>query len=236
MNGSLPQRLEEARRRVAAAAARSGRGPNDVRLMAVTKTFPVPVVREAMDAGLRLFGENRVQEAEQKFTGLAGDWELHLIGHLQRNKARPASALFRCVQSIDRLETAQALARCAAERGAVIDVLLEVNTSGEQSKSGYREVGALLRDLEPVAALASLRLRGLMTVGPLTQESGEIRRSFASLRELFATCAARLGSSAFDTLSMGMSSDYEIAIEEGSTLVRLGTALFGSRAVPGPPP
>jgi hypothetical protein len=233
MNGDLSSRLGEVRRRVAAAASRSGRDAFVVRLMAVTKTFPVDTVREAMAAGLRLFGENRVQEAEQKYVGLPGDWELHLIGHLQRNKARPASALFRCVQSIDRLETAQALARCAAERGVVIDVLLEMNTSGEQSKSGYREGSGLLRDLDLVAGMESLRLRGLMTVGPLTSDAGAVRGSFAALRGLFETCSSRLASPCFDTLSMGMSSDYEMAIEEGSTLVRLGTALFGSRPAPG---
>lgn len=233
MNDELSSRLGEVRRRFAAAASRSGRDAGAVRLMAVTKTFPADTVREAMAAGLRLFGENRVQEAEQKYVGLPGDWELHLIGHLQRNKARPASALFHCVQSIDRLETAQALARCATERGAVIDVLLEMNTSGEQTKSGYRESDGLLRDLDHVAAMESLRLRGLMTVGPLTTDPGAIRGSFAALRRLFEACATRLASPLFDTLSMGMSSDYEIAIEEGSTLVRLGTALFGSRPAPG---
>jgi hypothetical protein len=233
MNGDLSSRLGEVRRRVAAAASRSGRDAGAVRLMAVTKTFSVDTVREAMAAGLRLFGENRVQEAEQKYVGLPGDWELHLIGHLQRNKARPASALFHCVQSIDRLETAQALARCAAERGVVVDVLLEMNTSGEQSKSGYRESSGLLRDLDLVAGMESLRLRGLMTVGPLTSDAGAVRGSFAALRGLFETCSSRLASPCFDTLSMGMSSDYEMAIEEGSTLVRLGTALFGSRPAPG---
>jgi PLP dependent protein len=201
--------------------------------MAVTKTFPAAAVEEAMGAGLRLFGENRVQEAERKFTGLAGDWELHLIGHLQRNKARAASALVHCVQSIDKLETAQALARCAAERGTVIDILLELNTSGEDTKSGYRDPEALLRDLEAVAALGGLRLRGLMTVGPFTPDTTVVRRAFAALRRLFETCAGRLCSPGFDTLSMGMSGDYEAAIEEGSTLVRLGTALFGSRPAPG---
>ncbi len=233
---SLPGRLSEVRGRIAGAASRAGRPADGVRLMAVTKTCPASTVEEALAAGLRLFGENRVQEAEQKYTGLAGDWELHLIGHLQRNKARAASALFGCVQSIDRLDTAQALARCAAERGTVIDVLLEVNTSGEDTKSGYRSAEELLRDLEPVAGLGSLRVRGLMTVGPLTPDAAEVRRAFAALRSQFETCAARLGSPVFDTLSMGMSGDYEIAIEEGSTLVRLGTALFGSRPAPGTRP
>ena len=230
---SLPERLSEARDRIARAAARSGRDAAGIRLMAVTKTFPSDVVSAAIGAGLLLFGENRVQEAEQKYTGLPGGWELHLIGHLQRNKARAASALFHCVQSIDRLETAQALARCATERGRVIDILLELNTSGEESKSGYREPELLLRDLEPIAGLGGLRLRGLMTVGPLTGDAGAVRRSFAGLRGAFDACSRSLGLVHFDTLSMGMSGDYEIAVEEGATLVRLGTALFGSRPARG---
>lgn len=231
----LRARLAAVREKIAESAARSGRGADCVRLMAVTKGFPVEVVKDAMAAGLALFGENRVQEAEQKFTGLPGAWELHLIGHLQRNKARAASGLFGCVQSIDKLETAQSLARCASERGSTIDVLLELNTSGEEAKSGYRGTSALLRDLEAVAALGGLRLRGLMTVGPLTEDPSRVRAAFAMLREAFGDCAGRLGSTGFDTLSMGMSGDYQIAIEEGATLVRLGTALFGERVLAGPP-
>jgi pyridoxal phosphate enzyme (YggS family) len=231
----LRRNLAEVNDRIALAAARSGRKHDSVRLMAVTKGFPAAVVEEAAAAGLALFGENRVQEAEQKFTGLAGSWELHLIGHLQRNKARAASALFHCVQSIDKVETAQALSRCASERGAETRILLELNTSGEQSKSGYRGADALFRDLDAIAGLGSLPLRGLMTVGPLTADPGAIRASFSMLREVFEECRRRLGLAGFDTLSMGMSGDFEIAIEEGATLVRLGTALFGQRGAGGLP-
>jgi hypothetical protein len=233
---ALRRAAAEVRERIAAAAARSGRSTDSVRLMAVTKTHPAAVVEQAMAAGLQLFGENRVQEAEAKFAGLAGDHELHLIGHLQRNKARAASALFRCVQSIDRLETAQALSRPAAERAATVDVLLELNTSGEASKSGYTSVEALLADLEPIASLPGLRLRGLMTVGPLSADQSIVRACFALLRETCESCRARLGFAWFDTLSMGMSGDYETAVEEGSTLVRLGTALFGNRGPGAPQP
>jgi len=232
---SLKVRLTEVHDRIARATARSGRAPGCVRLMAVTKGFPAAVVDTAVAAGLELFGENRVQEAEQKFAGLAGSWELHLIGHLQRNKARAASALFHCVQSIDKLETAQALSRCASERGAETRILLELNTSGEESKSGYRGADALFRDLDAIAGLGSLPLRGLMTVGPLTTDPGAIRAAFSMLREVFEECRRRLGLAGFDTLSMGMSGDYEIAIEEGATLVRLGTALFGQRGAEGLP-
>jgi len=226
---SLKVRLAEVHDRITLAAARSGRKHNSVRLMAVTKGFPLPVVQEAIDAGLTLLGENRVQEAEQKFTGLAGVWELHLIGHLQRNKARAASGLFACVQSIDTLETARALARCSAERGKTVDILIELNTSGEESKSGYRGTEALFRDLEQIAGLVGLRPRGLMTVGPLAAGPDLIRGAFTALRAAFIESGRRLGLAPFDTLSMGMSGDYEIAVEEGATLVRLGTALFGRR-------
>ena len=224
---TLAESLTDVRSRIDAAARRAGRAPADVRLMAVTKGFPREVVLEALAAGLSLFGENRVQEAEGKFAGLPGAWETHLIGHLQTNKARAAAALFACVQSIDSTHTAMALDGRCAERGASIDVLLELNTSGEDSKSGFRSRDDLLAGLDAVRKLARLRLKGLMTVGPLTDDSQKIRASFSELRSLFEE--VRAGLRGFDTVSMGMSGDFELAIEEGATLVRLGTALFGPR-------
>jgi PLP dependent protein len=199
--------------------------------MAVTKGFPREVAEEASALGLTLFGENRVQEAEEKFLVPPGPLELHLIGHLQRNKARAASGLFACVQSIDKVETAVALDVRCEERGRTMEVLLELNTSGEESKSGFRSREELLAALEAISRLAHLHVRGLMTVGPMTENQGEVRSSFAALRTLFEELRAR-GMSGFDTLSMGMSGDFEIAIEEGSTLVRIGTALFGKRVRP----
>ncbi len=197
--------------------------------MAVTKNFPRETVEEACAAGLSLFGENRVQEAEAKFIDFSLPCELHLIGHLQRNKARTASGLFSCVQSIDKPETAEALdARCR-ERGTVMDVLLELNTSGEAAKSGFHSRDELLAGMDRILTLAALRVRGLMTVGPLGGNEGDIRRAFSLLRSLFDEIRSGRGPQGFDTLSMGMSGDFEIAIEEGSTLVRIGTALFGQR-------
>lgn len=196
--------------------------------MAVTKGFPRETVQAALSAGLTLFGENRVQEAEEKFVELAGLCELHLIGHLQRNKARTAAATFSCVQSIDKTETAEALDSRCAERGSVMDVLLEMNTSGEQSKSGYLSRDELLRSMEVIRGLSHLRVRGLMTVGPLSDDEARIRSAFSLLRTLYEEIRAG-GGAGFDTLSMGMSGDFEAAIEEGSTLVRIGTALFGPR-------
>lgn len=219
--------LSEIRERADASAKKAGRNPSDVRLMAVTKGFPRESVAEGLAAGVLLFGENRVQEAESKFADLAGRCEVHLIGHLQTNKARAAAGLFSCVQSIDSLHTAEALnARCA-ERDRSMDVLLELNTSGEGSKSGFRTRDELLSCLDDLRKLPRLRPRGLMTVGPLTDDRGEIRLSFSRLRLLFEETKGVAPT--FDTLSMGMSSDFELAVEEGSTLIRIGTALFGPR-------
>jgi hypothetical protein len=229
VNAPLADRVAAVRDRVAAAALRAGRDPSAVSLMAVTKTLPRAVVEEAMAAGLRLFGENRVAEAAEKFAGLAGACELHLVGHLQRNKAAAAAALFACVQSIDRPETAQALARHAAAIGRRVDVLLEYNTSGEASKSGVHDRDGLLACLDAVRALPALRARGLMTVGPPGGDTLEVRRSFRLLARLFAELCTDAGLAEFDVLSMGMSGDFEAAVEEGATLVRLGTALFGAR-------
>jgi PLP dependent protein len=224
---TVSESLSEVRARVDAAARKSGRSPSDVRLMAVTKGFPRELVAETMAAGALLFGENRVQEAESKFADLAGRCELHLIGHLQTNKARAAAALFSCVQSIDSLHTAQALNGRCAESGRSMDVLLELNTSAEETKSGFAGRDELLSCLDAMQGLPQLRPRGLMTVGPLTDDPGRIRASFSLLRLLFDEIHA--SSPGFDTISMGMSSDFELAIEEGSTLVRVGTALFGPR-------
>ncbi len=226
---TLAGRLAEVRGRIESAALRAGRQRGSVALMAVTKGFPRDRVREALGVGLSLFGENRVQEAEAKYAELTEGCALHLIGHLQRNKARAASAIFTCVQSIDKVETAEALSTRCAERGKTMDVLLELNTSGEASKSGFLSPDDLLRALERIAALPALRVRGLMTVGPLTDDTRRVHGAFASLRSLFERVRGGGSASGFDVLSMGMSGDFETAIEEGSTLVRIGTALFGQR-------
>jgi pyridoxal phosphate enzyme (YggS family) len=218
-------RLQE---RIRSAAERSGR-TQAVRLMAVTKTVPRSAVEAAVNGGIRLFGENRVQEALEKYAGMSGI-ELHLIGHLQRNKAKSAAGAFACVQSIDKVETAEALSRQRSAFGRPIDVLLEVNTSGEKSKSGFLSRDALFSGLESIAAIPMIVIRGLMTVGPFTTDEARVRTAFRTLAGLFREAAEGMGSPAFDTLSMGMSSDFETAIEEGSTLVRIGTALFGQRS------
>jgi pyridoxal phosphate enzyme (YggS family) len=220
--------LLEVRERVARAAARAGRRPEEIRIMAVTKTFPEQVVRLAWEAGQRLFGENRVQEAEAKYVRLR-DLELHLIGHLQRNKARKAAELFAGVHSIDKIETAQALESACSALNRNMEVLLELNTSGEASKFGFESAEALRACVEPIQALPHLRLRGLMTVGPLTTELDRIRAAFKKLSELFRRLQGEYPQASLDTLSMGMSGDFEAAVEEGSTMLRLGSALFGPR-------
>jgi pyridoxal phosphate enzyme (YggS family) len=231
--------LERVRERMARAAQGSGRTAAAVQLLAVTKTLPEHYIDLAWQAGVRLFGENRVQEAVAKYgpqqtapraeTGSRrADIELHLIGHLQRNKARLAASLFGCVQSIDKVETAAALARACQEAGRSMDILLELNTSAEPSKFGFSEEAELLDAIGPIRELGSLRLRGLMTVGPFTEDASRIAGAFARLRRLYEQMRRDLPE--FDVLSMGMSADFEIAIREGATMVRLGTILFGPRS------
>ncbi len=228
---TLSDNLRSVRERIAEAADRAGRNPEEIRLMAVTKTFPLEYIEAAREAGLTLFGENRIQEAQAKYGSLADDTELelHLVGHLQRNKAKTAASLFRCVQSIDKLETAEALNRHCADLGRTVDILLELNTSGEETKFGFTEAEQLWEACERIARLEALRVRGVMTVGPFTTDRDRMRRSFVTLRECRDGLRSRYPELSIDTLSMGMSGDFEIAIEEGATMIRLGTVLFGPR-------
>jgi pyridoxal phosphate enzyme (YggS family) len=211
------------------AARRAGREPGEVRLMAVTKMFPESAVETAWRSGITLFGENRVQEAERKYAEWLGKLELHLIGHLQRNKAKVASRIAGWVDSVDKAATAEALDRAAAGRGRTVNILLEYNSSGEESKFGVRGEEELLRLVESCAKLTNLRIRGVMTLGPFTEDLGRIRRAFERTRLLYEKAVSRFPDLAMDTLSMGMSGDFELAIEEGSTMVRVGSALFGAR-------
>ena len=224
----LRRRLRQTRDRVAAAAARAGRSAGEVRIMAVTKTRPRATLEAALAAGLDLIGENRVQEAAAKLTPPLPHAEVHLIGHLQRNKARVAARLFHAVQSIDKPATAQALQHALAAGSGTMDVLLELNTSGETAKHGFSSADELRRALDEIAALDRLRVRGLMTMAVWSADAGAVRGCFRTLRRLFEELAP--DRPAFDILSMGMSGDFEIAVEEGATLVRLGTVLFGPRA------
>jgi PLP dependent protein len=230
----VAENVARIRERIDRAAERAGRDPDTVRLMAVTKTVPLERVREAIDAGVTLLGENRVQEAEAKYWHEEGRTdlriELHMIGALQRNKARQAVRLFDLVQSADRISLVEALDRVAGEErpGSPFPVFVEVNTTGEAAKSGVApsELRALARLLE---GCRDLRGVGLMTVARFGADEKELRETFAGLHLMLEELKAEYGPH-WRELSMGMSDDYEIAVEEGSTLVRLGRALFGARS------
>ena len=226
---TLRPRLDEVRGRIEAATARSGRPPGAVTLVGVTKTVREDVIRVAVDAGLADLGENRVQEAQAKIPVVGRErvrW--HFIGHLQRNKAGRAVELFDRVHSVDDAEVAEALSRHAVTAGRTLPVLVEVNVGGEASKFGVAPDG-LAALLERVAALPGLALDGLMTVGPPVERAEEARPGFARLRELRDGAERRLGLG-LPELSMGMSGDFEVAVEEGSTMVRVGGAIFGPRS------
>ncbi|HET7225308.1 MAG TPA: YggS family pyridoxal phosphate-dependent enzyme [Candidatus Eisenbacteria bacterium] len=225
---TLRDRLNLVRDRVIRACARSGRAADQVVLIGVTKTVPVEVVSEAVVLGLADLGENRVQEAEAKIAAVGRSharW--HLIGHLQRNKAGRAVTLFDRIHSVDDLELARAVSRRAVEARVTMPVLIEVNVSGEPSKFGVSpaETPALA---EQVAALPALRFDGFMTVGAKVDVPDDARAGFARLRAVRDLAERRVGHP-LPVLSMGMSGDFEVAIEEGSTMVRVGTALFGAR-------
>lgn len=229
MVSTLENNLQHVREDLAAVIERCGRNSEDVRLIAVSKTYPVEDILEAVRCGVVAVGENRVQELVEKrlqWQGPAIEWRL--IGHLQRNKVRKAIECASSVDSVDSLQLARALSRCAGEKEIVLPVLLEVNTSQEESKHGVppSEAASLLDGV--LAECSALRVEGLMTVGPLTDDEAEVRRAFASLRLLRDALSERAGYP-LKELSMGMSGDFKWAVEEGSTMVRIGSSIFGKR-------
>jgi len=226
---SVSQNISLLRQRIAAACERVGRRPGDVMLLPVTKTVPVKVIREAAAEGLTAIGENRVQEAAEKYAELGSEVIWHLVGHLQTNKVKKALAIFSVIQSVDSLRLAEELQRQAEALGRAVEIHLEVNTSGEASKFGI-EPSAAPALARRIAGLPSLQLRGLMTVGALTSDREQLRACFRTLRQLRDEINGMdLKGVRVDTLSMGMTDDFEMAIEEGSTLVRVGRAIFGER-------
>jgi len=227
-SSSISKNIQRVRESVSRAAERIGRRAEEITLVAVSKTFPAEAIRDAFAAGVRQFGENRVQEWESKqplVADLAATW--HLIGHLQSNKARRAANLFHRVDSLDSVPLAQKLDAAAAEEGKLLEILIEVRMGEEATKSGVAEA-ELLALAEGVAALAHLELRGLMTIPPFFEDVNRVRPYFRKLRELRDGLNGQLGR-ALPVLSMGMSHDFEIAIEEGATEIRVGSALFGER-------
>ena len=223
--------LRAVRERIARAASLGGRSERDVTLVAVSKTHPAERVREAFEAGQLAFGENKVQEGEAKIAALGSlrvaGLRWHLVGHLQSNKARKAVSLFDLIHSVDSVDLARKLAAAAAAAGKVQDVLVQADLAGEATKHGVGE-DALLSTLEALRGVASLRVQGLMILPPFEDDPEKTRSHFRRLRELRDRAASE-GLLAGLELSMGMSHDFEVAIEEGATIVRVGTAIFGER-------
>lgn len=235
----IADNLTRVREQIAAACARVGRDPAEVTLVAVSKTHPPAAVLEAVAAGVQHFGENRVEESAAKIPAVQTDQPLvwHMIGHIQSRKAKEIPPLFQVVHSVDTVKLAEKLSRLMVERGGKLDVLLEVNISGEASKAGFAAFGwqrdparrdTLWQDVRQIAALPGLNLRGLMTMAPIVEQMEQVRPVFADLATLRVALAESLQHSLPD-LSMGMTDDYPIAIEEGATLVRIGRAIFGER-------
>jgi hypothetical protein len=223
----LAAQLQTVRQRLAAACQRCGRDPGAVTLLAVSKGQPPESVRAAAEAGLRLFGENRVQEARSKISQCPGGLRWHLIGHLQSNKCREAVSLFSMIQSVDSVALAVEINKWAGHFAKTMPVLIEINIAGESSKFGCPPE-QLPAALAQINSLPRLEIHGLMTVAPWTRDPEKVRPVFRRLRELKAESEQILGAP-LPHLSMGMSGDFEVAVEEGATMIRLGTALFGPR-------
>jgi PLP dependent protein len=228
---SLTENLNSTQQRIRAACNRCDREPNSITLLAVAKTHPPETIKAAADCGLLFFGENKIQEAKAKIPLCPGKLRWHFIGHLQSNKCRDAVELFEMIQSVDSLGLAQEISMRAEQAAKRMPVLLEVNVAGEASKFGHKPE-KLLAELKEINSLPRIEIQGLMTVPPWTLEPEKARPHFRRLRELKAECEQILGAP-LPHLSMGMSGDFEIAIEEGATIVRIGTALFGPRPKPG---
>jgi PLP dependent protein len=231
-SAALTENLERVRERMCIAASRAGRLAQEITLVAVSKTHSAAKIQQLYEAGVRHFGENRVQERESKLSrtaGLRANW--HMIGHLQKNKAARAVQLFTSIDSVDNLALAERLDRAAAELATCLRVLVEVKLDPEPAKSGVT-AEELLPLVAAVSRLPHLELRGLMGIPPYFDDPEEARPYFRRLRESSDALRAEMGPDALPTLSMGMSHDFEIAIEEGATEIRVGTALFGARGEP----
>ncbi len=233
----IAENLANIRESISSAARRAGRDPSEITLMAVSKTFPTDLIREAYAAGARVFGESKVQEFSGKATALTDlpDASWHMIGHLQSNKAIKAVEIFSAIDSIDSLRVAEKLNSAAGQLGKKLEVLVEINVGGETAKSGLSADSPEFEDiLTSAPQLDHLSFRGLMTVPPFTDDPQQARPYFRKLRKLRDSIAGRsLPAIGMDVLSMGMSHDFEVAIEEGSTCLRIGTAIFGERAARG---
>jgi PLP dependent protein len=227
MAANIPDNLAKVRQTISQTERAAGRPDGSVQLIAVTKTHPVDVIQKAIDAGQLMFGENRVQEARAKIPELSSRIQWHLIGHLQSNKIRPALPLFQLIHGVDSVELLADIDRIAAELGLFPRILLQVNLAGEASKFGFSPA-KLLEQVETIAGFKRANIEGLMTIPPLAPSPEHSRPYFVALRELRDRLARESGF-ALPELSMGMSDDYQVAIAEGATMVRVGTAIFGER-------
>ncbi|HSY43859.1 MAG TPA: YggS family pyridoxal phosphate-dependent enzyme [Candidatus Acidoferrum sp.] len=224
---TFAENLHSIQQRISAACARAGREAASVALMAVSKTHPPETIRAAVEAGQLLFGENKIQEARAKIPLCPGRARWQFIGHLQSNKVRDAVELFEMIQGVDSLAITQEISKRAVQAGKTMPILLEVNVAGEGSKFGYRPE-QLLAELDQLNSLPKVEIHGLMAIPPYTPVPEKTRPYFQRLRELKTECEKALGVP-LPQLSMGMSGDFEVAVEEGATMVRIGTALFGER-------
>ncbi|HEY3763321.1 MAG TPA: YggS family pyridoxal phosphate-dependent enzyme [Verrucomicrobiae bacterium] len=224
---SLAENLDSIQQRIRAACGRAGRAVDSVQLLAVSKTHPAEAIQSAMDCGQVFFGESKVQEAKAKIPLCPGKARWHFIGHLQSNKVRDAVELFEMIQSVDSLNLAKEISKRCEQAAKTMPILLEVNVAGEASKFGYKPE-ALLRELKEINALPKIEVHGMMAIPPYSVDAEKSRAYFRRLRDLKTEAEQILGAP-LPHLSMGMSGDFETAIEEGSTIVRVGTALFGER-------
>lgn len=225
----LKDRLEEVERRIEEACRRAGRKREDVTLIAVSKTKPVETLKEAYDLGVRIFGENKVQELTEKYEALPKDIHWHMIGHLQTNKVKYIADKVDLIHSVDSLKLAETIEKEAAKHNRTIDILVEVNVAQEESKFGLK-VEEVIPFIEKIAGFSHINVRGLMTIAPFVENPEKNRSVFADLRKLSVDIMEKnIDNVNVSILSMGMTNDYEVAIEEGATMVRVGTGIFGAR-------
>jgi pyridoxal phosphate enzyme (YggS family) len=226
---SIEENIKDVWSRIEKAAEKARKGKEDIKLVAVTKTVEPARIKEAINCGIQIIGENRVQEAESKFAQITEKVERHLVGHLQTNKAKKAAELFDFVQSVDSERIAQEISRRACQRGEVMPVLVEVNTSAEETKFGI-EPHQVLPLMESISRLEGIRIKGLMTIGLFSDNPEDTRPCFKKLKAIFDRLKEEgIPNVEMTYLSMGMTSDFEVAIQEGSNMVRVGTGIFGAR-------
>ena len=224
---TIKNNLEIINKKIKKAALKVNRNPEEIKLVTVTKTATTEQIEEAINAGIKIIGENRVQDAKKKYQIITAEVEWHLIGHLQTNKAKYAVEIFNCIHSVDSIKLAQEIDKRSLQFGKIMDVLVEVNVSGEETKYGIKseEVETFL---EEISEFPRIRIRGLMTIAPIVEDKEEVRPYFRKLRELSEKIKSKnIENIKMDYLSMGMTEDFEIAIEEGANMVRIGRGIFG---------